>query len=130
MKGPFRQWMDKESTCENCGHLNKPYAVYDTIGQEKIFNKSKWLNLFKMPFRDALLLLIVVLLLAGYKIDIGRCDAVINNPCGYCEDSGCYETYMYRQPYFNPTQKDSDLTQIATLNETTYNATAVHPSFS
>ncbi len=33
----------------------------------------------------------------GYKADISKCDEVIADPCGFCEDSNCCENAMLNQ---------------------------------
>lgn len=45
-----------------------------------------WKNLFKMDAVSILFLIIVVILIIGFKVDTAKCDEVYNNPEGFCQD--------------------------------------------
>jgi hypothetical protein len=55
-----------------------------------------WKNFFKFEARTIVELVILAILIIGYKVDMGRCDDVITNPCLFCAKSGCCS-----QPYYD-----------------------------
>jgi hypothetical protein len=67
-----------------CPYCNKaPYPYKDEQGN------IIWKNLFRMDFMSIALLIIVLLLILGYKADMAKCDDAIKYPCTFCEKTNC-----------------------------------------
>lgn len=77
--------------CKNCGEKIIKFPIWK--GQDRgvpfSFDKIKWLNLFKMDMYSIILVIVVTVMVIGYKADIAKCDEVIEHPCEFCETSMC-----------------------------------------
>ena len=79
------------SKCKQCGAKQIKYPAWrgQENGEAFSFDKIIWKNLFKMDFMSVLFVLCIVLMYTGYGHDISKCEQVIEDPCGFCNSSGC-----------------------------------------
>ena len=62
------------------------YPLFVEVDGRKVF---QWKNLFKMDWRDVALVGFIVLFIVSFLYDTGKCDDVVDDPCGFCDRSGC-----------------------------------------
>jgi len=75
--------------CSKCGAKFVRFPIKDEQG------KIIWKNLFKMDMMSILFLICIIFMVIGYMQDIKQCNKVIEDPCGFCDKSGCCEiTYQ------------------------------------
>ncbi len=84
--------------CPGCG---KDLTKFPLKGQpEKTFKenfKEKtviWKNLFRIDLMSALFMIIIVCMVVAYNTDIAKCDSVMEDPCDFCDNSGCCNRIM------------------------------------
>lgn len=81
--------------CKNCGEQIVKYPIKknpDKTLQENLKNGDIiWSNLFKMDLTSVLFLIAVVVVLFGYQADIEKCNTAINDPCTFCNQTGCMD---------------------------------------
>lgn len=70
-----------------------------------IFDSNKkliWKNLFHIDFISLILMLSIIFMTVGYKIDMAKCETAISEPCKFCNTTGCceYNSYVVQQPTF------------------------------
>jgi hypothetical protein len=85
--------MFEPTRCKNCGEPVIKYPIKaepdKSIG-ENIKNKTIiWKNLFKVDGMSALFFICIILVIWGFKHDTAKCEAAINDPCGFCNYTGC-----------------------------------------
>jgi len=71
--------------CNNCGSKVVQYPWKDEQGN------ILWKNMFKMDLISILILITVVLMIIGYRETTMQCNDAIENPCNFCQTTGCYE---------------------------------------
>ena len=75
--------------CKNCGEKIIRFPIWE--GQEKgvpfSFDKIKWINLFKVDMMSVIWFAVILFLIISYKADIEKCEEMITDPLGYCEES-------------------------------------------
>lgn len=83
-----------KNRCKNCGEDLTRFPLKaqpeKTLGENFWEGTIRWRNLFKIDMASLVLLLIVIGLFSGYKADIGKCDDVIEHPCVFCKETGCF----------------------------------------
>ena len=67
--------------CKNCGNDIIRFPLKDREG--KFIIK----NFFKMSWDSIVLIIIIVAMVTAYKYDTGKCEEMIEDPLGYCEDT-------------------------------------------
>jgi len=88
--------------CNECGAKFIRYPLKDNKG--KLITK----NFFKMDLMSFIFVIVVLLMIVGHNLDMKKCETVIENPCGFCEDSNCCEVDWERfdQNHFEPLDLD------------------------
>jgi len=86
--------------CPHCEAKIVRFPIKDPAG------KIIWQNLFKMTWQDFLLLLGILLIIFGWYQSTDDCRAILEDPCGICEDT----TFYYEEDEEMPFDlKDLDL---------------------
>ena len=67
--------------CKNCGVSIAKFPLKDNMGN------FLWKNLFKMSWDSILLIVIIVAMITAYKHDIAKCEEMIEDPLGYCNNT-------------------------------------------
>lgn len=70
--------------CNKCGEKIVKYPWKDESG------KIIWKNMFKMEWMSIALLIIVIFMTISYKSDTAACREVLEKPCTYAQEVGCY----------------------------------------
>lgn len=74
---------------DKCPHCNLKIVKYPLWEGEPFKSKFIPKNLFKMDLMSALFLLSILVMSYGYFHDVKQCEGVIEDPCGFCEESNC-----------------------------------------
>ena len=72
--------------CKNCGEKIDKYPLFEGEGK---YRKFLWKNLFKISLDSIIMLVILIALILSYRYDIAKCEDVIEDPCTFCDRSGC-----------------------------------------
>jgi len=80
--------------CDNCGAKIIKFPLWKIEEGKKVF---LWKNLFKMSMDSIILLIVLVALITAYKIDTAKCNDMIENPLGYCEETNACKVLMERE---------------------------------
>ena len=71
--------------CRTCNAEIIRFPLWKGEGESR---KFLWGNLFKMSLDSIVLLLLIVGLIMAYKSDTKKCFEIVENPVGYCRNSG------------------------------------------
>ena len=71
--------------CRTCNAEIIRFPLWKGEGESR---KFLWGNLFKMSLDSIVLLLLLVGLIMAYKSDTKKCFEIVENPVGYCRNSG------------------------------------------
>jgi len=80
--------------CKNCGVKIIKFPLWEMRRGKKIF---LWTNLFKMSLDQIMLLIILVALVTSYKLDTAKCNEMVKDPLGYCEDTNACKILAEQQ---------------------------------
>lgn len=73
-------------------------------------SKIYWLNWLKIDWFSILLILVIILMVWGYKVDMQKCEAAIERPCEFCDTTGCCSDWYKitnRGPSIPPVRLDN-----------------------
>lgn len=99
--------------CNHCGKEIIPAPLFKVVDGKK---KLQWKSLLYMSRESIIFFILIVYLLWAFQYETTKCDLVIDDPCGFCEDSGCYDYKTTeiitadRQLYFNLSGYNSSIT--------------------
>ena len=79
--------------CPNCKEKVSRFPLKDNNG--KLIVK----NLFKMDLMSILGIIVIIMLVIGYKADIKTCEEIITDPLKYCEESNACKIIEERETY-------------------------------
>lgn len=71
---------------EKCPKCEFKYARYPLKDEQ---GNIIWKNLFKMDWHSVMWIIVIALLIFGYKSGMQKCDEVIEQPCEFCAKSKC-----------------------------------------
>ncbi|GAH00886.1 unnamed protein product [marine sediment metagenome] len=77
--------------CQNCKEKVARFPLKDSNG------KIIWINLFKMDLMSIVGFVVIILMLVTYKADISKCEEMITDPLGYCEESNACKVLEERK---------------------------------
>lgn len=79
--------------CKNCGESQVKFPIKGqpekTLAENFLEKTIRWKNLFKMEWRDVIMILIIVGMTSSYILDTKNCRDVIEHPVESCERIGC-----------------------------------------
>lgn len=75
--------------CKNCGEKIIKFPIWKGQRQGEPFSWDKilWLNLIKVDMMSIIWFAVIIFLIVSYKVDIDKCEEMIEDPLKYCEES-------------------------------------------
>ena len=69
-----------------CPHCDKPFVRFPIKDENGNIIVR---NLFKTDMISIFFVIAIIAVTIGYKADMAKCDAAINEPCEFCFSTGC-----------------------------------------
>lgn len=89
--------------CENCGKTYASHSIFKNLDlpRDQKWNKDNinWKNVFIPDWVNLMYFVAILILIFGANKAIADCDDAINDPCKFCDYTGCCELRLYEDIY-------------------------------
>lgn len=106
--------------CPECGHKYAENPIFKNnvlpFSERIKPNNIIWKNLFHIKFEWLVIIISIFLILIGFNVFTAQCQEVVEAPCTFCENSGCYERFKLKE-ISKPLPPDFDFNNIRGIPE-------------